>query len=115
MYDAVAEALPLAQQGQNRKKALLVISDGNDTSSTTGIRDVKQLIRESEVLVYAIGIDGEGEPTMRTQPRSDAAPVADAVSVSRPRPRHRPWRMAAADASAAAAADGRGAAAATIA
>ena len=35
MYDAVAEAIPLAQQGQNRKKALLVISDGNDTSSAT--------------------------------------------------------------------------------
>ena len=35
MYDAVAEAIPLAQQGQNRKKALLVISDGNDTASAT--------------------------------------------------------------------------------
>ena len=33
MYDAVAEAIPLARSGQNRKKALLVISDGNDTSS----------------------------------------------------------------------------------
>ena len=39
MYDAVAEAIPLAQQGQNRKKALVVISDGNDTSSRHGIRD----------------------------------------------------------------------------
>ena len=69
MYDAVADALPLAQQGQNRKKALLVISDGNDTGSTAGVRDVKAQIRESEVLVYAIGIDGEGEaPTLRPQP-----------------------------------------------
>jgi VWFA-related protein len=68
MYDTIAEAIPLAQQGQNRKKALLVISDGNDTSSRTGIAEVKQLIRESEVLVYAIGIDGEGDPTYRTQP-----------------------------------------------
>jgi Ca-activated chloride channel homolog len=70
MYDAVADALPLAQQGQNRKKALLVISDGNDTGSTSGIRDVKAQIRESEVLVYAIGIDGRSEPTTRTQPPS---------------------------------------------
>ena len=68
MYDAVSEALPMAQQGQNRKKALLVISDGNDTNSTAGVRDVKAQIRESEVLVYAIGIDGQSEPTMRTQP-----------------------------------------------
>jgi len=72
MYDAVADALPLAQQGQHRKKALLVISDGNDTASATNIRDVKARIRESEVLVYAIGIDGEGESAGRpptTPPR----------------------------------------------
>jgi Ca-activated chloride channel family protein len=68
MYDAVAEAIPLAQKGQNRKKALLVISDGNDTSSRTSIVPLKQIIRESEVLVYAIGIDGEGESTFRTPP-----------------------------------------------
>src|SRR4029077_6689319 len=68
MYDAVSDAIPLAQKGQNRKKALLVISDGNDTASRTTVREVKGQIRESEVLVYAVGIDGQSEPTMRTQP-----------------------------------------------
>jgi VWFA-related protein len=68
MYDAVADAIPLAQKGQNRKKALLVISDGNDTASSTSVREVKAQIRESEVLVYAIGIDGDSEPLApRTQ------------------------------------------------
>ena len=70
MYDCVAEAIPLAQKGQNRKKALLVISDGNDTASRTSIVPLKQIIHESEVLVYAIGIDGEGESTYRTPPRT---------------------------------------------
>jgi VWFA-related protein len=65
MYDAVAEAIPLAQRGQFRKKALVVISDGNDTSSTTRIKDVQQLIRESETLVYAIGIDCGGDQVRR--------------------------------------------------
>jgi len=70
MYDAVTEAVPIAQDGQFRKKALLVISDGNDTSSRTSVRELKQQIRESEVLVYAIGIDGDGEaPTFRRTPR----------------------------------------------
>jgi VWFA-related protein len=64
----VARAVPLAKQGQNRKKALVVISDGNDTSSRTDILDLKQQIRESEVLVYAVGIDGEGEQTGRRAP-----------------------------------------------
>src|ERR1700730_11855966 len=66
MYDTVADAIPLAEKGQHQKKALLLISDGNDTASRLDVRDVKQRIRESEVLVYAIGIDGESEPTYRT-------------------------------------------------
>jgi Ca-activated chloride channel family protein len=62
MYDALAEAVPLAQSGQNRKKALVLISDGNDTSSRTDVLSLKKLIRETEVLVYAVGIDGQTEP-----------------------------------------------------
>jgi Ca-activated chloride channel family protein len=65
MYDAAAEALPMAQGGQNRKKAVVIISDGNDTSSRVGVSEVKQIVRETEVLVYAVGIDGSGEPTFR--------------------------------------------------
>ncbi len=63
MYDTLAEAVPLADSGQNRKKAIVVISDGNDTNSSTAVPDLKRLIRETEVLVYAIGIDGECEST----------------------------------------------------
>jgi VWFA-related protein len=59
LYDAVADAIPLAQKGRNRKKALVVISDGNDTNSRTTIQELKQMIRETEVLVYAIGIDSQ--------------------------------------------------------
>jgi len=58
IYDAVAKAIPTAQAGTNRKKALLVISDGNDTNSTISASELRQRIRESEVLVYALGIDG---------------------------------------------------------
>jgi VWFA-related protein len=63
LYDAVADAVRMAQQGHNRKKAVVIISDGNDTSSRTDVFAVKQLIRESEVLVYAIGVDTAGAPT----------------------------------------------------
>src|SRR4029077_20286829 len=45
MYDAVVEATDLVQQGHNRKKALLLISDGNDTNSHTDVYAVKQMIR----------------------------------------------------------------------
>jgi VWFA-related protein len=58
MYDAVATAIPTAQAGTHVKKALLIISDGNDTNSSTSVNSLRQQIRESDVLVYALGIDG---------------------------------------------------------
>lgn len=76
MYDAVADAIPLAQLGSQRKKALVVISDGNDTSSSSQVTDVTQAIRESEVLVYAIGIDASGD--------RDAGTSRPSASSSRP-------------------------------
>ena len=66
MFDTIAEAVPLAQTGKNRKKALVVISDGVDTTSTTTIREAKQLIHESEALVYAVGIDCGADSTDRS-------------------------------------------------
>jgi VWFA-related protein len=74
MYDTVADAIPLAVKGQNRKKALLIISDGNDTASRTDVYTLKQRIRESEVLVYAIGIDGESEQPTYRRPGSQPYP-----------------------------------------
>ncbi|MQA29124.1 MAG: VWA domain-containing protein [Luteitalea sp.] len=69
MYDAVVEAIPMAAAGRNPKKAVLVISDGNDTSSRAGVHEVRQLTRESEVLVYAIGLDSDRVETMRVPTR----------------------------------------------
>ena len=61
LYDTVAEAVPLASTGSRRKKALVVISDGNDTHSSIELPEVQQLIRQSEVMVYAIGIDATAQ------------------------------------------------------
>jgi Ca-activated chloride channel family protein len=73
MYDAATEAVAMAARGANRKKAIVIISDGNDTSSRTRVGELKQLVRESEVLVYAIGIDADGgmrvpQPLPRPRP-----------------------------------------------
>ena len=61
LYDAVAESVPRIAEGRHRKKALLILSDGNDTNSETDDRDVRSLIRETEALVYAIGIDARSQ------------------------------------------------------
>ncbi|MEQ1727580.1 MAG: VWA domain-containing protein [Vicinamibacterales bacterium] len=68
MYDAVLEALPLAATGRHAKKALVVISDGNDTSSIATLNDVRERLRGSEVLVYAVGIDGDSLDQFRRSP-----------------------------------------------
>lgn len=81
LYEAVAEAVPLTQQGRHQKKALLIVSDGNDTASQIGLSELKRIIRRSEVLVYAVGIDGDGESTLprapitRPQPRRPPIPI----------------------------------------
>ena len=56
LYDSVVEAIPLATAGSRRKKALVILSDGNDTHSMVTLADVQHAIRPSEVMVYAIGI-----------------------------------------------------------
>jgi VWFA-related protein len=91
LYDAVADAVRMAQQGHNRKKAVLVISDGNDTSSRTDVFAVKQLIRETEVLVYAIGVDTSGVPS---EIRHNLQPQLAGVQYQqRPPPRPFPFPM----------------------
>ena len=75
MYDAVAEAIPMAQRGRNRKRAIVVISDGNDTNSSTDVRALRSLIRETEVLIYAIGIDGNGRTTRVIRPGPTNRPL----------------------------------------
>jgi Ca-activated chloride channel family protein len=87
MYDAAAESVPMAQSGSQRKKAVVILSDGNDTSSQIDVASVQQLIRETEVLVYAIGIDASGRSASR-QP-SYTPPVAK-IPVPSPFPGRRP-------------------------
>jgi Ca-activated chloride channel family protein len=90
MYDAVAEALPMAQSGSRRKKALLLISDGNDRNSETSIAALRHAIRQTEVLVYAVGIDGEGETTAWTR-GGQPPPATPRLPLPFPPPGRRPW------------------------
>ena len=60
LYDALEEGLQKITEGKNKKKAILLITDGNDTSSRASEREVREMARRSEVLIYCIGI-GHGE------------------------------------------------------
>ena len=84
IYDAIAKALPMAAAGRHKKKAVLVISDGNDTSSMISVPLLRQQIRDSEVLVYALGVDGAVQrESGRARPPIIGVPVPNPF----PRPR----------------------------
>ena len=56
LLDAIYLALNKMKEAKNAKKALLVISDGGDNSSRYTEREIKRLVKESDVQIYAIGI-----------------------------------------------------------
>lgn len=58
LLDSVYRATLEIKKAQNPRKALLVISDGGDNHSRYTESEIKNLIRESDVQVYAIGVYG---------------------------------------------------------
>jgi VWFA-related protein len=56
LLDAIYLAIHKMKEATNAKKALLVISDGGDNSSRYTEREIKRLVREADVQIYAIGI-----------------------------------------------------------
>ena len=59
LYDVIAAGLTKIQEGRHRKKALLLITDGNDTTSTLSLAQVMELARRADVLIYSLGIRHE--------------------------------------------------------
>jgi Ca-activated chloride channel family protein len=74
MYDAIADALPITAGGKHEKKAILLISDGNDRNSVMSVNELRQAIRESETLVYALGVDSSGRTFQIDRPRQPSPP-----------------------------------------
>jgi VWFA-related protein len=62
MYDAIYLSLDHVKKGRLNKKALLVISDGEDTASKWGYNKVLEHVQKSQdVVIYAIGILDEND------------------------------------------------------
>lgn len=56
LYDAVYLGLEKLKEGSNPKKALLMITDGEDNRSRYTFSNVKEFVKEQDIQVYAIGI-----------------------------------------------------------
>lgn len=56
LLDAVYRAIFEMKKARNPRKALLIISDGGDNTSRYSEGDIKRLVKEADVQIYAIGI-----------------------------------------------------------
>jgi Ca-activated chloride channel family protein len=56
LYDAVYLGLSKVKAGSNPKKALLLITDGEDNHSRYSRRDIREFVRESDVQIYVIDL-----------------------------------------------------------
>lgn len=60
IYDAVAAALPTCLQRRHSRSAMIVVSDGADTSSDASLVQLKQQLSRADVCLYGIAVDTPG-------------------------------------------------------
>jgi Ca-activated chloride channel homolog len=58
LFDAVNLGVEKVEGGSHSKKIVLVISDGEDNNSRFNFKDLKKQLKESDAIIYAIGIGG---------------------------------------------------------
>ena len=64
LLDAIYLGLRKMKSARYQKKALLIVSDGGDNHSLYDEREVRSVARESDVLIYSIGIFDRYVPTV---------------------------------------------------
>ncbi len=58
LYDAVALGLERVSKGFYPKRAIVIISDGEDNRSRVAFDQLRRMLRESDAIIYAVGIGG---------------------------------------------------------
>ena len=56
LFDAVYLGLATMKNANNKRKALLLITDGEDNNSRYSFQDIKEFVREQDVQIFVIGI-----------------------------------------------------------
>jgi Ca-activated chloride channel family protein len=56
MLDAISLAMTRMHSAKYKRRALLIVSDGGDNNSHHKYREIKSLVRDSDVQVYSIGL-----------------------------------------------------------
>lgn len=59
LYDAIYLGLQKMTEARNEKKAIIVITDGEDNKSRYTFNEVKEFVKESDTQMYVIGEQGD--------------------------------------------------------
>ena len=79
MRDAISMSIDyLKEKGKKDKKVLLVVTDGNDNTSNISLEQLVRKARQSEVLIYAIGLLNEEEPREANKAKRALKALAEA-------------------------------------
>ena len=84
LLDAIFLAMNEMKKSKKNRKALLIISDGGDNSSRYTESEVRNLVRENDVLIYAIGVFESARRAHAHHRKRRAVPDCSTTSASRP-------------------------------
>jgi Ca-activated chloride channel family protein len=79
LNDGIAAGLD-ELKGLDGRRVVLVFTDGEDTASRTGFKNVLERARDEEVMVYSIGLESEyfnGQRVVRSRPSRDLRKISD--------------------------------------
>lgn len=74
LFDAAYEAIRRVAANPAEGKAVVLVTDGVDTSSSVAFRDLREYARRSEVPVFSIGLDSGKPPEGAVHPRIPFVP-----------------------------------------
>ena len=79
MRDAISMSIDyVKEKGKRDKKVLLVVTDGNDNTSNETLEQLVRKARQSEVLIYSIGLLNEEEPREASKAKRALKALAEA-------------------------------------
>jgi Ca-activated chloride channel family protein len=76
LLDAVLLAMEEMKHARHTRKAIIIISDGEDNSSRCSVGQFKSVVHAGDVLIYAIGIDSSN-PSLHPQYSSGSQLLAE--------------------------------------
>ena len=70
LLDAVRFALNQMQNAHRARKAIIIISDGEDNASRCSLKQLREMVRETDLVIYAIGITESAKDYQSWPPQS---------------------------------------------